>query len=100
MGLGLWVSKSVESCADPAPPQALPHIRPGDLPDAGVTCSPPTARPCTSLHEQGLAIDFTCNGGVTVSHGAECWDWLVAHAGDGGLCDQPSESWHWSPTGG
>src|SRR5690606_2141618 len=36
-------------------------------------CSPPTARPGTSMHEQGLAIDFTCNGGGTVSSGDSCF---------------------------
>ena len=30
------------------------------------SCSPPTAPPGTSNHEQGLAIDFTCNGGGTL----------------------------------
>ena len=29
-------------------------------------CSPPTAPPGTSNHEQGTAIDFTCNGGGTL----------------------------------
>jgi hypothetical protein len=100
MGRGRWVSKWVESWADRGQPQALPHVRLRDLRDAGVTCNPPTARPGTSLHEQGLATEFMCNGGGTVSHGAECWDWLVAHAGDQGLHDQPSDSWHWSTTGG
>ena len=31
------------------------------------SCSPPTARPGQSMHEQGLAIDFTCNGGGVIS---------------------------------
>jgi LAS superfamily LD-carboxypeptidase LdcB len=59
-------------------------------------CSPPTAIPGTSMHEQGLAIDFTCNGGGTVSTGDECWDWLQANAVGYGLYNLPSESWHWS----
>jgi len=59
-------------------------------------CSPPTAIPGTSMHEQGLAIDFTCNGGGTVSTGDECWDWLQANAAGYGLYNLPSESWHWS----
>src|SRR5690606_1765932 len=59
-------------------------------------CSPPTARPGSSMHEQGLAIDFTCNGGGTVRSGDSCWDWLSAHADEYGLYNLPSESWHWS----
>ncbi len=39
-------------------------------------CSPPTARPGNSMHEQGLAIDFVnCS-----SHSTACWQWLDAHA--------------------
>ena len=62
-------------------------------------CDPPTAIPGTSMHEQGLAIDFTCNGGGTVSSGDECWDWLQANAVGYGLYNLPSEPWHWSTNG-
>jgi LAS superfamily LD-carboxypeptidase LdcB len=62
-------------------------------------CDPPTAKPGTSLHEQGLAVDFTCNGGGTVSYGDECWIWLEANAADYGLYNLPSEPWHWSVDG-
>jgi LAS superfamily LD-carboxypeptidase LdcB len=62
-------------------------------------CSPPTAIPGTSMHEQGLAIDFTCNGGGTVSSSDECWDWLQANAVGYGLYNLPSEPWHWSTNG-
>jgi LAS superfamily LD-carboxypeptidase LdcB/phage regulator Rha-like protein len=62
-------------------------------------CDPPTAIPGTSMHEQGLAIDFTCNGGGTVSGGDECWDWLQANAVGYGLYNLPSEPWHWSTNG-
>jgi hypothetical protein len=62
-------------------------------------CSPPTARPGSSLHEQGLAVDFTCNGGGTVDSGDECWTWLEANAADYGLYNLPSEPWHWSVDG-
>jgi LAS superfamily LD-carboxypeptidase LdcB len=62
-------------------------------------CDPPTAIPGTSMHEQGLAIDFTCNGGGTVSTGDECWDWLQANAVGYGLYNLPSEPWHWSTNG-
>jgi hypothetical protein len=62
-------------------------------------CTPPTAKPGTSMHEQGLAIDFTCNGGGTVSRGDPCWNWLVIHAGTYGLHNLPTEPWHWSTDG-
>jgi hypothetical protein len=62
-------------------------------------CHPPTARPGTSAHEQGLAVDFTCNGGGTVSRGDACWSWLASHAGDYGFLNLPSEPWHWSRDG-
>lgn len=62
-------------------------------------CSPPTARPGQSNHEQGLAIDFTCNGAGAVREGDECWNFLVANAADYGLYNLPSESWHWSVDG-
>jgi D-alanyl-D-alanine carboxypeptidase len=62
-------------------------------------CSPPTARPGTSMHERGLAVDFNCNGGGAIRHGNECWNWLAAHANDYGLYNLPSEPWHWSTSG-
>ena len=61
-------------------------------------CDPPTAIPGTSMHEQGLAIDFTCNG-VIVSTGDECWGWLQANAVSYGLYNLPTEPWHWSTNG-
>ena len=62
-------------------------------------CSPPTARPGSSMHERGLAIDFSCNGGGAIRRGNSCWNFLVAHANDYGLYNLPSESWHWSTNG-
>lgn len=60
------------------------------------SCSPPTARPGTSNHERGLAIDFDrCS-----SRGTACYQWLAAHAAEFGLQNLPSESWHWSHDGG
>ena len=57
-------------------------------------CSPPTARPGTSTHERGLAIDF-----ADCAPGNPCFQWLSAHAGAYGLFNLPSEPWHWSTTG-
>jgi LAS superfamily LD-carboxypeptidase LdcB len=62
-------------------------------------CSPPTARPGTSMHEQGLAIDFTCNGGGTLSRSSGCFGWLVDNAAGYGFYNLPSEPWHWSTDG-
>jgi peptidoglycan hydrolase CwlO-like protein len=63
------------------------------------SCSPPTAPPGSSMHEQGLAIDFTCGGGGTVRSGDSCFVWLNNHAADYGLYNLPAESWHWSVNG-
>ncbi|HEY3140025.1 MAG TPA: D-alanyl-D-alanine carboxypeptidase family protein [Acidimicrobiales bacterium] len=58
-------------------------------------CHPPTARPGTSMHEQGLAVDFAnCS-----SRSTACYRWLSGHASDYGLYNLPTESWHWSVNG-
>ncbi|HLT70266.1 MAG TPA: M15 family metallopeptidase [Acidimicrobiales bacterium] len=61
-------------------------------------CSPPTARPGTSMHEQGLAIDFT-SGGATIGYGSAGYNWLRANAANYGLYNLPGEPWHWSVDG-
>ena len=63
-------------------------------------CRPPTARPGTSMHERGLAIDFTYNGRIIGSRSGAAWNWLSANASNYGLFNLPSEPWHWSTTGG
>jgi len=63
------------------------------------SCHPPTARPGTSMHERGLAIDFTCNGSLISGHGSPCYQWLSAHAAAYGFYNLPSEAWHWSVNG-
>jgi hypothetical protein len=62
------------------------------------SCRPPTARPGSSMHEQGLAIDFTQNGS-TLTRGSSGFQWLVANAGRFGFRNLPSEPWHWSTNG-
>lgn len=62
--------------------------------------SPPTARPGTSLHEQGLAIDFSNNGALIRSRSDAGYLWLAANASSYGFFNLPSEPWHWSTTGG
>jgi outer membrane protein OmpA-like peptidoglycan-associated protein/peptidoglycan hydrolase-like protein with peptidoglycan-binding domain len=65
-------------------------------------CTPPTAPPGQSMHEVGLAIDFTLNGG-TKDRAANLADprfrWLQANASRFGLRNLASEAWHWSTNG-
>jgi septal ring factor EnvC (AmiA/AmiB activator) len=61
-------------------------------------CSPPTARPGTSMHEQGLAIDFTVGGG-TIGSGSSAYSWMKDNAANYGLYNLPGEPWHWSVDG-
>ena len=62
-------------------------------------CHPPTARPGQSMHEQGLAIDFTYNGSVIRGHDNAGFRWLRANAARFGFYNLPSEAWHWSVNG-
>lgn len=62
-------------------------------------CSPPTARPGSSMHEQALAIDFTHNGSAIHSRSSPAFRWLDANAGRYGLRNLPGEPWHWSTNG-
>ena len=62
-------------------------------------CSPPTAIPGRSKHEQGLAVDFTIDGHtLRTSDGA--YRWMVANAASYGFVNLPGEPWHWSVGGG
>ncbi|WP_208029387.1 D-alanyl-D-alanine carboxypeptidase family protein [Rhabdothermincola sediminis] len=62
-------------------------------------CTPPTAIPGTSMHERGLAVDFTWNGRAIVSRDSPAFQWMAANAGRFGFINLPSEPWHWSVTG-
>lgn len=62
-------------------------------------CSPPTARPGTSMHERGLAIDFTYQGRIINSRSSPAYQWLSANASRYGFYNLPSEAWHWSVNG-
>lgn len=59
----------------------------------------PVARPGTSRHEQGAAIDFTVNGKSLDSKSHPFFKWLAANAGSYGFKNLPSEPWHWSTDG-
>ncbi len=62
-------------------------------------CHPPTARPGASMHERGLAIDFTYQGSIITSKSNPAFKWLSANAKTYGLYNLPSEPWHWSTNG-
>ena len=63
------------------------------------SCSPPTARPGQSMHERGLAIDFTYGGRIINSRSSPGYQWLDRNASRFGLRNLPSEPWHWSTNG-
>lgn len=62
-------------------------------------CRPPTARPGYSMHERGLAIDFTSNGAFINTRSNPAFVWLANNAGRFGFTNLPSEPWHWSNPG-
>lgn len=70
------------------------------------SCRIPTAIPGSSMHEKGLAIDFTWQGqticyphGASSCHGNAAYDWLRANASSFGLYGMSSEAWHFSTNG-
>lgn len=62
-------------------------------------CSPPTAKPGSSMHEQGLAVDFSWNGRIIGSRSSPAYQWLARNAARYGFYNLPSEPWHWSTNG-
>jgi hypothetical protein len=84
-------------------PAAQRRLRQQNCPDPvnspASACSPPTAKPGTSMHEQGLAIDFTYNGSLIESRSSPGFKWLAANAERYGFFNLPSEAWHWSVNG-
>lgn len=61
------------------------------------TCAPPTEPAGRSLHNEGLAVDFGCQG-YTVFAYSPCYSWLVENASKYQLQNRPGEPWHWSTT--
>ena len=59
-------------------------------------CSPPTAKPNRSLHESGLAVDFTHGDQSITSRRSPAYRWLAANAAAYGFFNLASEPWHWS----
>ncbi len=62
-------------------------------------CSPPTALPGTSMHQWGLAVDWSNVGSLIASHSNPAWQWLSSNAGRFGFANLPSAPWHWSSNG-
>jgi hypothetical protein len=62
-------------------------------------CTPPTALPGRSMHERGMAIDFTSSGALITSRSNPAFVWLRNNASRFGLYNLPSEPWHWSTNG-
>lgn len=70
-------------------------------------CSPETAIPGTSNHEDGNAIDFTGVGKCPQTINGSCadpnnamWNWLSQNAANYGFKQYSREAWHWSVSGG
>ena len=83
---------------DPAQQQALRDRNCPSDSSPSTSCRPPTARPGHSMHERGLAVDFTVNG-RTLTSGSAGYRWLRANAASYGLYNLPGEPWHWSTNG-
>lgn len=92
--LGGWGWRSPERTAELRITNGCPDV----FESPPSSCRVPTARPGTSMHEQGLAIDFTCNES-TVSRGTVCDAWLLENGPKYGLINLDSEAWHYSTTG-
>lgn len=72
-------------------PWAVHSKPPGD-------CGTPVATPGNSMHQLGLAVDFSVGGRLLRSTDS-AFTWLSANASDYGLYNLPSEPWHWSING-
>lgn len=68
--------------------------------DSSKCCRVPTAPVGRSMHERGLAIDFSWNGQLIRSRTSDGFRFLAGNAPGLGLKNLPSEPWHWSTTGG
>lgn len=62
------------------------------------SCTPPTEFPGKSLHNEGLAIDFACQG-YSLFETSPCYTWLKNNGSTANLIQRPDEAWHWSTAG-
>lgn len=67
-------------------------------PPGTVNCSKIVAKPGTSMHESGFAIDFRCDNKVIgkQEYNNRCVVWLAKNAINYGFKNLPGEAWHWS----
>lgn len=72
-----------------------------DMTSPSSTCDVLTAPVGSSMHEKGLAVDFTDEHGVSLTEGSPGFLWLEANASKYGLHNLigGQEPWHWSSTG-
>lgn len=61
-------------------------------------CTPPTEPAGKSLHNEGLAVDFNCQGYGLIEV-SPCLPWLEKNAARYHLFRHTDEAWHWSTTG-
>jgi hypothetical protein len=71
----------------------------GDFTNRNAPCSPLTALPGASNHNNGLAFDLKCDGVKIQNTTNACFVWLKNNAGTYGLRNLPAEPWHWSVDG-
>ncbi|MFA5792020.1 MAG: D-alanyl-D-alanine carboxypeptidase family protein [Candidatus Paceibacterota bacterium] len=71
----------------------------GDFTNANAQCTPDTALPGASNHNNGKAFDLRCDGIMIQTSDNKCFIWLKANANKYGLFNLPSERWHWSIDG-
>ncbi len=57
------------------------------------------ARPGTSNHQMGIALDLGCGSYTLINSGDSCFSWLKANASKYGLINYAPEPWHWSVSG-
>lgn len=61
-------------------------------------CKVPTEIPGQSLHNQGLALDLSCEGTPKFEESG-CYAWLKQNGAKYGFKQHKLEQWHWSPSG-
>jgi hypothetical protein len=71
----------------------------GNTTDRNAKCTPPTAIPGASRHNNGLAFDLKCDGITIQNTGNNCFVWLKENASRFGLYNLSGEAWHWSVDG-
>lgn len=64
------------------------------------SCFPATNKPGESMHERGIALDFSCGKvGSYAFKNTNCFSWLKNNAIKYGYINLEIEPWHWSVNG-